>query len=404
MPVAIESISPSAGDATDSFLVRRGAGPLGHTIELLSSTSVKALLSIASGDVSGLSEAIDDRVAALVVAGTNMTITYDDVLNTLTFDAAGGGGSPGGSNGEVQYNNAGAFAGAADVEIEGGQLRLPAIATPTAPAAGGVKLFGKDYANAPAPHFRGPLDAVALPLQPGIAEGNFMQWTPATGTGVSVWGWPAATVAGTATAATTVDGSRRSRMKRIEYLVAVASTTAVASWRIASAQVTINGGNSWEGGFRGVMHSGPSTGVAANSSHRYFMGLIENLAPTDAEPSSRIRTVGIGYDAADTQVQFMHNDASGVATKIALGASFPKPNADRSFTYRLRLYAPPGTTRALHYEVTYLETGAVATGIVTTNLPATSDFLVPLVYTSVGGVSAVTGFAIGAATFHTEPY
>jgi hypothetical protein len=45
----------------------------------------------------------------------------------------GGGGSPGGATGEVQYNNAGALAGAADVEIEGGQLRLPYIATPPAP-------------------------------------------------------------------------------------------------------------------------------------------------------------------------------------------------------------------------------------------------------------------------------
>lgn len=37
------------------------------------------------------SEAIDDRVAALLVAGTNITLTYDDVLNTLTIDATGGG-------------------------------------------------------------------------------------------------------------------------------------------------------------------------------------------------------------------------------------------------------------------------------------------------------------------------
>ncbi|WP_149589840.1 hypothetical protein, partial [Tabrizicola flagellatus] len=33
--------------------------------------------------------------------------------------------SPGGASGEIQFNNAGAFGGAADVEIEGGQLRLP---------------------------------------------------------------------------------------------------------------------------------------------------------------------------------------------------------------------------------------------------------------------------------------
>ncbi len=41
--------------------------------------------------ISDFSEAVDDRVAALVVAGTNMTITYNDGAGTLTFDAAGGG-------------------------------------------------------------------------------------------------------------------------------------------------------------------------------------------------------------------------------------------------------------------------------------------------------------------------
>lgn len=47
--------------------------------------------------ISDFPEAVDDRVAALVVAGTNMTITYNDGTNTLTFDAATSGGGGGGS-------------------------------------------------------------------------------------------------------------------------------------------------------------------------------------------------------------------------------------------------------------------------------------------------------------------
>lgn len=43
--------------------------------------------------ISDFSEAVDDRVSALLVAGTNMTITYNDGANTLTLDASGGGGS-----------------------------------------------------------------------------------------------------------------------------------------------------------------------------------------------------------------------------------------------------------------------------------------------------------------------
>lgn len=43
--------------------------------------------------ISDFSEATDDRVASLLVAGTNITMTYNDAANTLTIDAAGGGTS-----------------------------------------------------------------------------------------------------------------------------------------------------------------------------------------------------------------------------------------------------------------------------------------------------------------------
>ena len=43
--------------------------------------------------ISDFSEAVDDRVGALLVAGTNVTLTYNDAGNTLTVAAAGGGGA-----------------------------------------------------------------------------------------------------------------------------------------------------------------------------------------------------------------------------------------------------------------------------------------------------------------------
>lgn len=41
--------------------------------------------------ISDFSEATDDRVSSLLVAGDNVTLTYDDVANTLTIDASGSG-------------------------------------------------------------------------------------------------------------------------------------------------------------------------------------------------------------------------------------------------------------------------------------------------------------------------
>lgn len=43
--------------------------------------------------ISDLSEAVDDRVATLLVAGTNITLNYNDVANTLTINSTGGTGS-----------------------------------------------------------------------------------------------------------------------------------------------------------------------------------------------------------------------------------------------------------------------------------------------------------------------
>ena len=54
------------------------------------------------GSGSGLSaEEVDDRVAALLQPGTNVTLSYNDAANTLTINATGGGGGSGLSAEEV---------------------------------------------------------------------------------------------------------------------------------------------------------------------------------------------------------------------------------------------------------------------------------------------------------------
>lgn len=281
-----------------------------------------------------------------------------------------------------------------------GELTFPLDTSPAAPAADNVNVYADKLANGMMlPGFRGP-NGNAWMLQPHLGFGQVGIFEVAGGTTVTNIGLVPTTV-GTATAAAYGIG-RRARMKRIEYLVTTAATTAVAGWRSNSATFTVGGANAWEGGFYAVMYGGPSTGVT-NASHRFFMGMLgAAAAPTDVNPSTFLRMLGIGYDAADTQLQFMTNDATGAATKVALGASFPKPNTDRGFTYRLELYSPPGTTQSVAYRVTYLETGAVATGVVTTGLPATSDLLQPYTYISVGGVSSVVGLAVGKMLFGTE--
>jgi len=75
--------------------------------------------------LNGLQNSID------IVAGTNITIT--PVGNNIRIDATGGGGTPGGVSGNIQYNNAGAFGGAANVVTNGTNLGV-GTSTPNASA------------------------------------------------------------------------------------------------------------------------------------------------------------------------------------------------------------------------------------------------------------------------------
>ena len=50
-----------------------------------------------TADITGFGEAVDDEVATLLTAGTNITITYNDAANTLTIASTAGGLSGTGS-------------------------------------------------------------------------------------------------------------------------------------------------------------------------------------------------------------------------------------------------------------------------------------------------------------------
>ena len=57
--------------------------------------------SLLSQQIIGLSESIDDRVAALLVAGTGITLTYNDGAGTLTIANTGLGGSTGSTDNRI---------------------------------------------------------------------------------------------------------------------------------------------------------------------------------------------------------------------------------------------------------------------------------------------------------------
>jgi hypothetical protein len=84
--------------------------------DTIAALAAKAALShthVASA-VTDFSEAVDDRVSALLAAGSNITLDYNDSVNTLTINASGGGG--GGATEYDTLSDVGAATISADIQ------------------------------------------------------------------------------------------------------------------------------------------------------------------------------------------------------------------------------------------------------------------------------------------------
>lgn len=297
--------------------------------------------------------------------------------------------APTGSDKQVQFNNAGVLGAASVVEIDGDDLQLVGQTTmPAAPAAGRCKIVAINFGNTSWPFLILPNGKPGL-IQPAGWTSLTGYWTSYNGVG-GLGGMGFATQ-GNLQANSVTAASALMRSKRAVYAYTGASASNCVGIRTTNTHLAMGSVNG--GGFLGAMRFGPTTGQT-NASHRLFCGLMATgAAPTDVNPSTLLNMFGIGWDSADTQIQFMYNDGSGTASKVALGTSWLKPSVDNTSVYELVMHQPSGS-----YEVNWLLINltnyAMIGGVVTTDLPAAMTMLMPNLYASVGGVSAVIGLAI----------
>jgi hypothetical protein len=108
---------------------------------------------------------------------------------------------------------------------------------------------------------------------------------------------------------------------------------------------------------------------------RQFCGLssLTTVVPISSTTTveSLTNIIGMGSDATDTNLQIFHNDGSGTATKINLGASFPANKTGavaNGEAYQLELYNVFGST-SVKYRVRKLSDGTEVMGTISTNLP-----------------------------------
>lgn len=268
-----------------------------------------------------------------------------------------------------------------------GSLALSADTSPTTPSSGAVGIVGGALGGLTWPAWVSSdgqqwLVGAGLGATRNVVVSCFVGSATPTNFGVT------SSTEGTGAAFTPGGSDLPDSLVKINFASA-ATAGSSASLRYAAAYLC-RGAAAGAGGFlcRWIWHANDAATVAQA---RCFVGLAGTTgALGNVDPSTLLNIIGIGADSGETNLSIMHNDASGTATKVALGTSYPAH--DTTAVYELILYAPPHAS-AVEYRVRNLSTGAVASGSITTDLPAGSQMLTHHVWRNNGATALAVRLA-----------
>lgn len=149
------------------------------------------------------------------------------------------------------------------------------------------------------------------------------------------------------------------------------------------------------GGFKYVCDFYISDTAYASGCRQFYgmMGQTTDLTYSDVTlVDTMVNIIGVGSDSADTNLQIFHNDATGTATKIDLGANFPanrSAGAALTTMYSVTIYNDNNSSDVL-YQVTNNETGDSVEGTISTNLPLSTQGLNFVASRCMGGGGGLT--------------
>lgn len=275
-----------------------------------------------------------------------------------------------GSTGQVQYNSGGSLDGAANVDIDGGNLLLDDAASEPAAPASGVRLYTRLYAGRRRLKTVGP-SGVDSVLQPGFDGNAIFMVAPANGTTApNAFG-------GVLTTATTISHQQTvgaanvwQDTRRTRFRSTTAGTTgmrtAYGQWYLSTT--------AGRGGFYFRCRFGQNDN--ANGSVNSFVGLCASTAALAANPSALLNCLGCGFDSSDTfsgNWFFIRNDGSGVGTKVDLGSGAAR---NTTHGYELRMAAAPGAGGTVYVEIWNLSSNTqLLDTSYTTDLPANNTLM-----------------------------
>jgi hypothetical protein len=210
-----------------------------------------------------------------------------------------------------------------------------------------------------------------------------MEWRPRPdSTTIDALGLGFAT-SGTLTAVTPAAGDY-TQWPRVQLLTA-ASTFSIAEIHGAS-QCVWRGNAAGRGGFYFHARFGIATHV---TNTRLFVGLHASTAASPSgNPLTLTEMVGVAFQSAQTTLRIARNDGAGSASSTDLGANFPA-NTSGVDVYDLMLWCEPNGSE-IGWRVHRLNSGHVASGVFTSDLPGAGTFLAPHVWISNGNTASAS--------------
>ena len=350
-------------------------------------------------------DAFTSAAKGLAPASGGGTTNFLRADGTWAAPAGGGGGTPGGADTQVQFNDAGAFGGDADYTwnktnndlVLGGTdtgVTMAGITNePSAPAAGNMNIYAKAVAGKMMLKVKGP-SGLDTPLQPSLMQNNIVLWTPTTAT-AGVWQGSVGAGAGTYTTALPTTTSTYTSMKRARWANVVTTTNQVLGQRNTEAMF-YRSSVAGQGGFYFYARTGFD--VWTNGG-RFFAGLHTGTGVVTLDPSAagNLNTVGFAVDAADNgAISFMTRDGSGTGTKAATGLTITSGKG-----YDVAFFAAPNSSQ-ITWRITDLNTGTEASGTATATLPTTNTMLTAGALASNAALTTVTAIQLGVNRIYVE--
>lgn len=350
---------------------------------------VSDIASAGGGDVSGPGSSIDRAIPSWNgTGGTTLRsnsapiISSDWRITTLT-DPSGAqdaatkayvdahDGIAGGSDPQVQWNNAGALDGAARLLIDADGLptigELTSTTTPSSPSAGdGLTAWSRIRAGKQTLRLR---DAAGVDtgIQPHFALKPLL-YAPWGGNNSNADTWGSWTSISSTTGAPTTSATLLGQQRRNRH---ASGTSANSNLGIRCPQSNV--GLFYRSSTAGIggVHAIVRFAIGVNiSNQRFLCGFWGTYGTTlSADPSGFTNVAGFMLDSGQTTMRWGVNDGSGTATTTNLGSSFPL-NTNDTDLYELQIYWSPGPSSEIFWSAENITSGVFTEGSSTTDLPA----------------------------------